>query len=433
MKISCPSCSAKYSIADDKVQNRLAKIRCRKCGTSIVIDGTQTPPNVYAATETGEAAQAPAATGTVFSVDFGEGDQRQLTVAELVDAYNAGQVNAETYLWTEGYADWTPLGQVEEVVGAIHKAASVVDSNAAAAMSTAPFEDPFPQPPQRSGADLFGGISTAGSERDFATSSAAPTPAAAAKAFGGPAQASPGASGARNESSVLFSLSALTSGSTSSRPSVPAPSAPSNDDSGLIDLKALTEAAAAQARPAPHVAAAVAPVAPFAPAPIAAPVMAPLGMPGTRGASVPPAKKGNTGYYIIGGSIIVAAAAVAALVTLLNKEPPPAPILTQAPAAPTPAPAPAPAALPDQPDTPSLPPATEEPKVPAETPKTTTTAKKPATTKPATTTSKTTSSSSSSSSSEKPAAPAPKPAASSGSKCNCKAGDLMCAMRCSSK
>ncbi|MCC6899815.1 MAG: zinc-ribbon domain-containing protein, partial [Polyangiaceae bacterium] len=30
MKISCPACAAKYSIADEKVQDKLAKIRCRK-------------------------------------------------------------------------------------------------------------------------------------------------------------------------------------------------------------------------------------------------------------------------------------------------------------------------------------------------------------------------------------------------------------------
>ena len=43
MKISCPACAAKYSIADEKVHDRLAKIRCRKCGTTIVIDGKNKP------------------------------------------------------------------------------------------------------------------------------------------------------------------------------------------------------------------------------------------------------------------------------------------------------------------------------------------------------------------------------------------------------
>src|SRR5690606_34708426 len=118
VKISCPTCSAKYSIADDKVQNRLAKIRCRKCGTSIVIDGNVSPANVYAADGgTGGADQpaaAPAAaqapgSGTVYSVDLGENDQRQMAVADIVQAYNAGMITAETYVWADGFADWTAL------------------------------------------------------------------------------------------------------------------------------------------------------------------------------------------------------------------------------------------------------------------------------------------------------------------------------------
>ena len=47
MKISCPTCSAKYSVADEKIQSRLAKIRCRKCSSTIVIDGTASPAKVY--------------------------------------------------------------------------------------------------------------------------------------------------------------------------------------------------------------------------------------------------------------------------------------------------------------------------------------------------------------------------------------------------
>ena len=422
MKISCPSCSAKYSIADDKVQSRLAKIRCRKCGTSIVIDGNVNPPSVYAAAETADRASVEVAAptqGTVFSVDFGEGDQRQLTVPQLVEAYNAGSVTGDTYLWAEGYADWTPLGQVDEVVSAIQRVVGTVDSNVAAAMSTA-VEDPFPQPPAQSGADLFSaGRSPA---REYSTSAAAAqarTPMAAAVA--------PQA-GSRNESSVLFSLSALTSGSTSSRPSVPPPSAPVGDDSGLIDLKALTEAAAAQApRYIPQVQAPVA-MAPNVMAPLGSPMIAPLGVPAAP-LSVPPKGRRNTGLFIIGGSIIVAAVAAAALVTLINKPEAPAPVAAQAPA-PLPPPAAAPAALPEAAPS-SLPelPSTDAPKKAEGTsstksskPSSSTSSKKPATSsKPAA------SSSSSSSSSSAPSTPAPKPAK---SKCNCRADDLMCNMKC---
>src|SRR5262245_61500711 len=83
VKISCQACEAKYSIADEKVQDKLAKIRCRKCGTTIVIDGKVSPPNVYAGESGTSSADQPAvadpgAGGVAvgeYSVDFGDNDQ----------------------------------------------------------------------------------------------------------------------------------------------------------------------------------------------------------------------------------------------------------------------------------------------------------------------------------------------------------------------
>src|ERR1022692_2953486 len=40
MKISCQSCQAKYTIADDKVLGKIVKIRCKKCGETIVVNGS---------------------------------------------------------------------------------------------------------------------------------------------------------------------------------------------------------------------------------------------------------------------------------------------------------------------------------------------------------------------------------------------------------
>src|SRR5262245_30252528 len=125
VKISCPACAAKYSIADEKVQDRLAKIRCRKCGTTIVIDGKVQPVNIYAADGSAPAHSEPAANAHgEYSVDLGDNDQRTMTLRDVIDAYNAGTVTAETYLWTEGMADWKPLGEFPEIVEALHHAAS---------------------------------------------------------------------------------------------------------------------------------------------------------------------------------------------------------------------------------------------------------------------------------------------------------------------
>lgn len=275
MKISCPTCAAKYSVADEKIQSRLAKIRCRKCSATIVIDGMTTPASVYigdpgAPTPSGPppgdvpaegpgarpsgasfsspaglsnpvtfsspaaAASVPAGAPTLssepvgpaadeYAVDIADNDQRNMTIHQIVGAYNEGLITADTYIWKEGMADWQTLAEVKAVSDAIQAAARPV---APAAVRRAE---------QGSGPDLFGRIATAGGEDDIATS--APEPAISA------------GTGARNESSVLFSLSALTgSGDTGSTGTGRSKSGrSSSDDSGLIDLTALTASEGANA------------------------------------------------------------------------------------------------------------------------------------------------------------------------------------------
>ncbi len=488
MKISCPSCAAKYSIADEKVQNRLAKIRCRKCSTTIVIDGKVDPPNVYAAdasmpshadvpatsdpSASAGAAAAPepaagAGGGGEYSVDFGDNDQRTMSLVDLVAAYNAGQVTAETFVWAEGMPDWQPLGEVPEIVDALHAAAS--GSAPQAAEAPAPAAQPEAQPasaasaaalaaggaqpfaPQTSSpweaasgglraaaapgggrgstADLFGSFETAGSESDVTTSApqdaAVPAPAAA--------------TGARNESSVLFSLSALTASAPAASPSqVTAPSTSSSssssssssggatrDDSGLIDLKALT---AASDSPAP------AGGMPLAPSPlgIAAPLGgSPFGGTSTDAASAMPMpqQKSKTGMFVFAGLAFAAVVIAAAIIiTAGGKEPPPAPTAaapTQtAPPAPTPTPTPEATVAAKPPATGT---AEEDSEKAPDTKKTASTVRRPSggSTRPKSggTTSKPTTTK-----------PATKPAAKPKSGgCGCAPGDLQCAMACAAK
>jgi predicted Zn finger-like uncharacterized protein len=455
VKISCPACAAKYSIADEKVHDRLAKIRCRKCGTTIVIDGKTSPPHVYAAEagtiETSPAAPAPdGGGGGEYSVDFGDNDQRTMQLSEIVAAYNAGQVTAETYVWAEGMGDWQPLGEVPQIVDALHSAASR-PSSAGARQSARPSSPPWDAPRQSDasvaraaartggrgapGGDLFGSFESAGSEEDVTTS--APEPAAH--------QGSAGATGARNESSVLFSLSALTAAAKpapSASPSAaspltssltasrPAAAAKDDDDSGLIDLKALTAAAAKSEHEhaAPMLGAPPLGVAPLG--------MAPLGGygSGVEAQASPlmmPQQKNRTGLFI--GAGIAIAAVVIAIAFILRPTPPPPP--DASPAAmvttPPPPPAPTPTPTPEASSPTATPPSTgtagddkDKPKVAAKggsyRPRGGSAAKKP-----------------DKGGGDAPAsksgggdAPAPKKAA---NKCGCASGDLMCHMKCASK
>src|SRR5512132_2229296 len=52
MKFLCPSCKAKYQIADEKVAGRSVRMKCRKCGHMIhvssadAIAGSSVPPPI---------------------------------------------------------------------------------------------------------------------------------------------------------------------------------------------------------------------------------------------------------------------------------------------------------------------------------------------------------------------------------------------------
>ena len=268
MKISCQSCQAKYTIADEKVLGKIVKIRCKKCGATIVINGNeQESTQAY---DTGAAQQpvdyASQQGGEPWTVNVSMVDQRSMIARfELVAAYQAG-TNDETYCWKDGMADWLPLREIPEISGA----AAGGGAAAPAAYDAPPPDDQATQAgfsslfgggagaqPQNGGASLFGG-----------GAAAAPQPAAAARRAGGrggggadlfgsvaqaggeqdvmtSAQANPQAAppgedkmtGSRNENSVLFSLAALTSNAPEKKNDTPMAQ---GEGSGLIDIRALS-------------------------------------------------------------------------------------------------------------------------------------------------------------------------------------------------
>jgi len=127
MKITCGSCAAKYTVSDEKVQGKTVKVKCRKCGAVIIVSSSgevQTTGGAAAQSEAGP----PGAES--FTVSVTDTDQRTMTVPEIVEAYNEGVIDAETYVWAEGMDDWRPLKDVDVVVDALHEAAAAADEAA---------------------------------------------------------------------------------------------------------------------------------------------------------------------------------------------------------------------------------------------------------------------------------------------------------------
>jgi predicted Zn finger-like uncharacterized protein len=299
MKIQCQSCQAKYTIADEKVLGKVVKIRCKKCSATIVINGNETRPaednqdtNVF-----DYAGQA----NDQWTVNVADGDQRTMTGQEIVAEYRTGVVTDETYCWKDGMADWLPLREIEQLFGAVRlapagaargiahslhdgefgdapqsippgpgggNAAALFSANEAAAAVESPFagggangngngfhapEPAYAAPVAAAsaarrgggrgqGADLFGNVASAGGEEEVMTS--APTGGAALHdrhGGGGGAMEEQKLTGQRNESSVLFSLSALTEGGKAESAASANRTTATSDGSGLIDIRALSQ------------------------------------------------------------------------------------------------------------------------------------------------------------------------------------------------
>jgi predicted Zn finger-like uncharacterized protein len=339
MKITCQACQSKYTIADDKIQGKVAKIRCRKCGATVLVDAST------GAASNGSA-PPPASAPGAWLVNVAEGDERSMQLPEVVDVYNTGVITAETYLWKEGMADWQALSEIAEIVEALNQAGG--GASAAAPFDRSNARDAAPSGGSAAnasakssgaarrdlgrGGDMFAREPV---EEEVATSVPAHVLAQASPSFGGaPSQAVPqrsaGMMGTRDEQSVLFSLNALTGGT---KPSTAPAASPTTggargEDSGLIDLNAL--ARAQQSRTAEEASMQLAPPTQF---------MFPAAL-GTVEAPQSQAQGKSSMPLFIGGGIVVAGIAIAVAILAGGKkeEVPPMPAEAALSAAPMPTP-----------------------------------------------------------------------------------------------
>jgi len=286
MKISCQSCGAKYNIADEKVRGKIVKIACKKCGARIEIDGREQQEQASEQDETrvyDQAQAAAAAAGAIdtWTVSVDDNDQREINTAQLLELYAQGTINADTFVWRDGMADWAAIRDVDALrnqLGAPAAASAPPPANYSqppTAAYNAPVVPGFnggggggyaePPPAQMAaaggypapaidtaqaarlggsrrggGADLFG--SAPAEDEDVATS--APQPGVALGGGGGMGMGAVEAGdqrpiGARNENSVLFSLAALTASGPATSSAVPT----DDEKSGLIDIQKLAAAA----------------------------------------------------------------------------------------------------------------------------------------------------------------------------------------------
>src|SRR5262249_2327114 len=102
MKISCQNCSSKYTVSDEKVQGKTVKLKCKKCGATILVNAGGGPTvggGTGVADHVSSGVGAASSDGASSLVNVAEGDQRTMSLAELVAAYQSQVVPSDTYVW----------------------------------------------------------------------------------------------------------------------------------------------------------------------------------------------------------------------------------------------------------------------------------------------------------------------------------------------
>jgi predicted Zn finger-like uncharacterized protein len=261
MKIVCDACQAKYSISDDKVQGKVFKIRCKKCSNIIVVRGgagaaepapaQEKDTRVYDyGYEGGD--HAPAGDESVWHVVINQDQVGPMTAVEVQQRYSAGEIDSETYIWREGFADWLPLAQVDTFAALAAVGAAGTGPGAASRGGGG----------SEAVASMFGGGEAEGTGRSdpgdlFAAASANARRDDDGDLFGSKPGTAPNQAGAklrgeRNENSVLFSLNNLAQlasdkpAPAASHAAMPTPAAATGasggEGSGLIDIRSMATA-----------------------------------------------------------------------------------------------------------------------------------------------------------------------------------------------
>jgi predicted Zn finger-like uncharacterized protein len=317
MRIVCDNCSAKYQISDDKVRNKVFKIRCKKCSHTIVVRAGAQGPEVTTTAPRDGADDPTRVVGFAGSESTGAGDaiwyvvvNREqvgpLSVADVARRFESGEIDADTFTWAEGMSDWVRLQAVTEF-------AQLFSGNGD--RTAAVVEEP---------ASVFSSVEEGDEDVMVSRNEPALVAAPSESLFGGHEEVaqSPRVSeqqllNQRNENSVLFSLDSLANqaegGSSRSGGGARVSNTGGSEGSGLIDISALMGGGPAPSRggddafggPMPSV------MAPAAPAPVG---MSPMPSLVTR-------RRSNTGLIvaaIVAGGLLVGGGVFGAIV-YMNK------------------------------------------------------------------------------------------------------------------
>jgi predicted Zn finger-like uncharacterized protein len=258
MKVVCESCQAKYQVPDERVAGKKLKIRCKRCGATVLIRGDLAPAAAAVSVDSVPPASVPpihvseAAPPLEWHVSR-DGDTRGPFETEELRAWLSSEPGGwDVHVWRESFPDWIEARACAELnpplLAPSEVPAPVFDPNQedegptqtfdAAALTAAPLMAHAAA--SRRAAQAQAVDSGRSSSIRTRSPSGISTATAAARVT-----ASESLTGERHEDSVLFSARAAQSLSNSSPAYVPGPNPgfAGGEGSGLIDIRALASLA----------------------------------------------------------------------------------------------------------------------------------------------------------------------------------------------
>ncbi|MGK0358701.1 MAG: putative Zn finger-like uncharacterized protein [Bradymonadia bacterium] len=114
MKFNCENCGTRYTLSDEKVKNRILKIRCKVCEDVIIVrdpaHAVSRPPSL---------APAPAPEVEWYVSRDGGTPEGPMPLERLVDRITSGQLKSADMVWNQSMTDWA---RAEEALDAQFKA-----------------------------------------------------------------------------------------------------------------------------------------------------------------------------------------------------------------------------------------------------------------------------------------------------------------------
>lgn len=110
MRVTCERCLRRYDVPDATVKGRKIRARC-KCGARVVVQDEERAAKSSSGQHTTGSIQRPVR----WFVDITSWEPIAMDLRQLVRAFDAGRIDAETLVWRKGMPDWRRLREVPEL------------------------------------------------------------------------------------------------------------------------------------------------------------------------------------------------------------------------------------------------------------------------------------------------------------------------------